>query len=1553
MIHLMMFLSFMEKKMKTQHFKQIGLLLLIGTLLFTSINVTPAHALDVPTQTDPADGSTSTAADTPPLGIPEFKWGAVAGATKYRLQISPDTAFTTFTVNTTTTNTSYTPTSASAFSDGDYYWRVRVESPTVGDYSGIWMFTKEWASIGNAPTLLSPDNGSTLDFYDYQTFSWGPVTGASKYELQIYASSGGWGTLEFTEVTLATTHQPNVKLTNGVHYWRVVPIDPGNRDGTPSEERSFTAGYNLIPTLLEPADYATPTFTPTFRWTAVRGAEFYTLQYSTNSDFSAPVTTVNTKNTSWTPQSTIPNDVNYYWRVKVTSGNSISDWTPTRRFIKKWYIKPVLLTPTNLYQHQRFPIFSWTPVPGASYYKVEISGNSGFSPMYDSGTTSNTFYSPSKYDGDDLIYYWRVTPYDGNGEAGKTSDMSSYRSYQESVAPHQVYPLYYYPPDTYTGFPGITTNPHEDRTVPYPIFIWHRVLQPIGVVNQGEVYAEAYRVQVSTDPTFASVSWWVDTENTTASPTTGNPFTPSTNTDYYWRVCALVGGACPINVGNEVWSQVWRTRFNPSLGLTPRGTAPQLIRPTSGFEFAESTPLLEWFPMSGATAYDVQISPDSAFASFVDSATVSTPAYVPTQALAMRRLGDVNFGVYYWRVRKSPSGTWSETRRFQIAAQSQWKFARSLGDAANRLQIGLDPASDIADSDYDITSLQVAQSSSDWYFGFHVPAAPTKNVTYALYLDLDHQDASGATSDARGYTVTTISPYRPEYAIYVLQETGAFNASKVYLYHWNGTGWDTVNVLQTIGGGINFNVDYVELRIPNTAIGYQDTTGSYAISLFSLPVGSGLPRDSVPSDPNVPGSGAISRFANVTERLNLVMPPTDAGLNLSTYPSILPFFWDMPILTPFSGAYMKAYLDPLFTTEAATYTLTSDSAYYTQTSHAWADDFIGDNTYYWRVQPRYRETGCGTSLCSGAWSQGWRFERKGFVPQNLTISVTFATPTFSWDMVEGAEYYELWVDDDPVFGSPVKITTRQNSYTDDGTFAKGTYNWKVRVRRHGGEYNSWSAIQSFTLTLPTPGGLDHLPAGVVGRAPTLTWTPVIRPTSGDAVFAAWKYRVQVSTEPTFSATYDSVDTEQRSWTPKEGYDDGTYYWHVAVYDGAGKMGAYSAYQTFTKQYPITTLVSPISGAHQDTTPTFVWTPVNGAATYKLQVSKVATFATNYDSITTPNTSFTPTKTYDNGVTYYWRVAIVDANSNIGPYTDATIILDPLGPDVVSSNRVQATPTDRASVQFTVTFSENVTGVDTADFSLTKTGAIVNASVTTVSGSGKTYTVTVGTGTGNGTLRLDVLNNGTIKNAALVPLNSAFTSGEVYTVNKVFLARSVATQDGWIVETGESTNKGGTISSTATTLRLGDDAAKEQYRTILSFNTSGLLDTTVLTKVTLKFRLQGVVGGGNPVTIFNGFMADIRRGTFGTSALQAGDWQTTASKTSGPFTPAFVSGWYSINLTSVRAYVNKLSTSNGLTQIRLRFKLDDNNNGIANYLSLYSGNAGAASSPQLIIEYYVP
>jgi hypothetical protein len=750
----------------------------------------------------------------------------------------------------------------------------------------------------------------------------------------------------------------------------------------------------------------------------------------------------------------------------------------------------------------------------------------------------------------------------------------------------------------------------------------------------------------------------VDTENTAATPTLDNPFTPLAETDYFWRVRPLIGGS---EVGE--WSQIWKARFDLSKGVDPKQD-PELIRPSDGFESAESTPLLEWFPISGATGYEVQISQDDAFSEMIDSASVSNPVYVPTNSLARRSLGDVDFGIYYWRVRGLPDGVWSETRRFQIAAQSQWQFSRTELDSANRLQIGSDPIGD-ADLDYDVTSLQVAQASNRWYFGFATPDSPVNNATFALYLDVDHVLGSGGTFDPKGYLISTISGYQPEYVIYVLQNAGSFSADQVHLYRWTGTAWDTVTILSAIGGELHQGSGYVELKIPNTAIGYQDSTGSYAVSLVSLdPNELDHPKDSVPSDPFVTQNGVISRFANVTERLNLVMPPNDAGVDTSIYRSIPPFFWDWPVLSPWSGAIITAYLDPLFTTVAETYNLSCSSTptpvtNYAQTAHAWVDDFLGDNTYYWRVRPCYR---IGTTNYYGAWSQGWRFEREGFVPETLSASVTFATPAFSWDMVEGAESYDLQVDDDPSFGSTaININTRQNSYTPQSTLANGQYYWRVRVRRNGSVINDWTINQSFILNLPTPDGLTPESGSIVGRAPTLCWNPLVKASDSAPdipVLAAWKYRVQVSKDPNFSAIFDTIDTEQSCWTPKKGYDDGAYYWRVAMIDGNAKLGNYCAPQTFTKQYRRTKLVSPLSGSVIAETPTFIWEPVDGAAKYKLEVSQYPTFSPTYESVTTSNTRYTPTKKYTTEKTYYWRVAIIDIDGKIGPFVGAIIILDP-------------------------------------------------------------------------------------------------------------------------------------------------------------------------------------------------------------------------------------------------------------------------------------------------------
>jgi hypothetical protein len=96
------------------------------------------------------------------------------------------------------------------------------------------------------------------------------------------------------------------------------------------------------------------------------------------------------------------------------------------------------------------------------------------------------------------------------------------------------------------------------------------------------------------------------------------------------------------------------------------------------------------------------------------------------------------------------------------------------------------------------------------------------------------------------------------------------------------------------------------------------------------------------------------------------------------------------------------------------------------------------------------------------------------------------------------------------------------------------------------------------------------------------------------------------------------------------------------------------------------------------------------------------------------------------------------------------------------------------VGFTVTFDQGVTGVDTSDFSLTTTG-ISDAGISGVTGSSgsNTYTVTVITGIGSGTVKLNLIDNDSIKNSQSAPLGGAgtgngnYTGGETYSIDRTF------------------------------------------------------------------------------------------------------------------------------------------------------------------------------------------
>lgn len=87
-----------------------------------------------------------------------------------------------------------------------------------------------------------------------------------------------------------------------------------------------------------------------------------------------------------------------------------------------------------------------------------------------------------------------------------------------------------------------------------------------------------------------------------------------------------------------------------------------------------------------------------------------------------------------------------------------------------------------------------------------------------------------------------------------------------------------------------------------------------------------------------------------------------------------------------------------------------------------------------------------------------------------------------------------------------------------------------------------------------------------------------------------------------------------------------------------------------------------------------------------------------------------------------------------------------------------------TVVWRVTFSEGVTGVDSADFELTSVAGSASGMIASVIGSDSEYTVTVSSLSGSGELRLDLNPSGTgIANGSGTALPGGYTSGQTYRV----------------------------------------------------------------------------------------------------------------------------------------------------------------------------------------------
>ena len=224
------------------------------------------------------------------LGGTTFKWGAVAGATGYQINIFDVTQNKNYCYDVNASVSSYSLGAGAMIAGDQFAWNVRaMNGATVGLPSASLYFELPQAPALPAPTLISPGTaqspGTVADSLT-PTFAWSAVKGSiDGYELHLYDQTTG-ESYSYALGAKATTFTVGAGVLragdNFMWELRVVAV------GTTGPESSYLyfQAPNVVtlvpPAVTGPGSPQLPgpvltTRTPKFSWTAVPGVTGYKL----------------------------------------------------------------------------------------------------------------------------------------------------------------------------------------------------------------------------------------------------------------------------------------------------------------------------------------------------------------------------------------------------------------------------------------------------------------------------------------------------------------------------------------------------------------------------------------------------------------------------------------------------------------------------------------------------------------------------------------------------------------------------------------------------------------------------------------------------------------------------------------------------------------------------------------------------------------------------------------------------------------------------------------------------------------------------------------------------------------------------------------------------------------------------------------------------------------------------------------------------------------------------------------------------------------------------
>lgn len=762
---------------------------------------------------------------------------------------------------------------------GEYFWRVRSK-----DLSSVW---SEWSQVASFTSLIDiPELSSPADVStgsdSTPLLQWNSARDATNYHIMINNQSDFTGINAVNDNTIVNEeYQVSSGLDMDTWYWRVRVINSDGFSGAWSSVFSFTVDIAAPANLLPANGSSLNDTTPAFSWDPDPDASVYQIQVNDQSDLSGTVIADDNavSGSSFEPSNAAVGT--FYWRVRKCNTDGIwGKWSSVLNY--STYIDvPVLLTPAdNSETVDTTPLLNWEELSSAASFDIQVDDSPSFSAplIAEASVASSSFEVPVAQTG---TFYWRVRVVNNDGLTGSWSNAFDYTAVVN--VPTLVAPS------------GIGTT--WDLT---PQYEWTN--------EQG---AAAYQLQVNRASAFNG-EFIIDDSTITGSPLESPVAADGRN---YWRVRVINEDG----IAGE-WSSV---RSYAASIYSPINFAPHIAPDTDC--------TIDWEDVEDISNFQIQISSADDFSTLiVEDSNVPGSQYTVNLPV---------FGPYYYRVRSQIAdgncSNWSWAQKvFRInetkltASNAGWydSFGSSVAvsNDENVIVSGAYQADGTAQdsgsayiyrkngTSWEETPINASNGVTGDCFGKDVAVSSNGDVVFVgaykandtpgtlyayrresgIYTEYIINPPDGTNANSFAKSLECSSDGNTIFVGSMLDDDMGQDSGAVYIYQWNGTGWDESKITASDGTGN----DWFGSAVTCTPDGSRFVTAATRAAVRKMYIytwtGSSWSEEIIADPENINendfgSSLAINQSGNV-----IIIGDNQFGLSGSPYGAVYIFRWN-------------------------------------------------------------------------------------------------------------------------------------------------------------------------------------------------------------------------------------------------------------------------------------------------------------------------------------------------------------------------------------------------------------------------------------------------------------------------------------------------------------------------------------------------------------------------------------------------------------------------------------------------------------------------------------